>query len=85
MCQVKAVDVKVVRDKDGTLMLMPASLEAAQKLIGTYVPEADVLTFWEAFDLAMIRDERAAAGLEMDAVAIIDSEVDVAMANAEAV
>jgi len=50
----------------------------AEMLVGTYVPEysPDVMTWQEALDLALLRDEEAAADLEASIMANLDSEED---------
>jgi hypothetical protein len=48
----------------------------AEMLVKAYVPEyaPDVMTFQEAYDLAVLRDEMAAADLEASIMAALDSE-----------
>ena len=48
----------------------------AEMLIRTYVPEYDprVMPFQEAVDLAVLRDEMAAAGLEASVMANLNAE-----------
>ena len=46
--------------------LVVADHRVAQALIRAHVPEADCLSFREALELALARDDRGAAGLILD-------------------
>lgn len=64
--------------KSAVEFVNPTAGVGAEMLVRTYVPEysPDVMTFQEALDLALLRDERAAADLEASIMAALDSEED---------
>ena len=69
----------VIKDDDGQAMgIKPADDLAATMMVKAYVPEydPDVMTFDEAFNLALLRDEQAADDLEASIMATLDSEED---------
>jgi len=67
----------VMTDVKPEVVFEVASVEA-EMLVRTYVPEynPDVMTYQEAVDLALLRDEQAAADLEASIMATLDSEED---------
>jgi len=69
--------VTVLTDVKPEVVFEVASVEA-EMLIKAYVPEYDpaVMTYQEAVDLALMRDEQAAADLEASIMATLDSEED---------
>jgi len=77
----------VIKGDDGKPVdLKPADDLAAEMLIRAYVPEYfdGLVTFDEAYDLALQRDAQAADDLEASIMAVLDSEVDAAADEAEA-
>ena len=77
----------VIKSDDGRAVgLKPADDLAAEMLIRAYVPEYfdGLVTFDEAYDLALLRDERAAADLEACVMAL-GNEVDEAEEAAAAI
>ena len=69
----------VIKSDDGQAMgIKPADDLAATMMVKAYVPEydPDVMTFDEAFNLALLRDEQAADDLEASIMATLDSEED---------
>ena len=69
----------VIKGDDGQAMgIKPADDLAATMMVKAYVPEydPDVMTFDEAFNLALLRDEQAADDLEASIMAALDSEED---------
>jgi len=69
----------VIKSDDGrTVSTKPADDLAATMLIKAYVPEYfdGLVTFQEAYDLALRRDEEAAHALEMSAAALFDNADD---------
>ena len=69
----------VIKSDDGRQVdLKPADDLAAEMLIRAYVPEYfdGLVTFDEAYDLALQRDAQAANDLEASIMAVLDSEVD---------
>jgi len=78
--------VVIKSDNGRTVDLKPADGLAAEMLIRAYVPEYfdGLVTFDEAYDLALQRDAQAADDLEASIIAMLDSEVDAAADEAEA-
>jgi len=69
----------VIKSDDGRAVdLKPADDLAATMMVKAYVPEydPDVMTFDEAFNLALLRDAQAANDLEASIMAALDSEED---------
>jgi len=67
--------VVVKNDEGKAVDLKPADDLAAEMLIKAYVPEyPDFVTFDEAYDLALSRDEEAAADLEASIMANLGDE-----------
>jgi len=69
----------VIKSDDGRAVdLKPADDLAAEMLIRAYVPEYfdGLVTFDEAYDLALQRDAQAANDLEASIMAALDSEED---------
>ena len=69
----------VIKNDDGRAVdLKPADDLAAEMLIRAYVPEYfdGLVTFDEAYDLALQRDAQAANDLEASIMAVLDSEED---------
>jgi len=69
----------VIKSDDGQAMgIKPADDLAAEMLIRAFVPEYfdGLVTFDEAYDLALQRDAQAANDLEASIMAVLDSEVD---------
>ena len=69
----------VIKSDDGqSVGTKPADGLAAEMLIRAYAPEYfdGLVTFDEAYDLALIRDEQAADDLEASIMAVLDSEED---------
>ena len=63
----------VIKDDDGQAMgIKPADDLAATMMVKAYVPEydPDVMTFDEAFNLALLRDAQAADDLEASIMAL---------------
>ena len=75
----KFAPIVVIKDDDGRQVdLKPADDLAAEMLIRAYVPEYfdGLVTFNEAYDLALRRDMQAANDLEASIMAALDSEED---------
>ena len=73
---VKHIDFVVIKNDEGKAVdAKPADDLAAEMLIKAYVPEyPDFVTFDEAYDLALSRDEEAAADLEASIMANLGDE-----------
>jgi hypothetical protein len=69
--------VVIKNDEGKAVDAKPADDLAAEMLIKAYVPEyPDYVTFDEAYNLALSRDEEAANDLEASIMANLDSEED---------
>ena len=70
--------VVIKNDQGKPVDLKPADDLAATMMVKAYVPEydPDVMTFDEAFDLALMRDAEAADALEASIMAALDADQD---------
>ena len=78
-------DYKTVHKDDGTVTIEAADKLAAEIMVNAYVPDFQDLglTFTEAYDEAIRRDEEAAAQLKTDASNVGDYEEDDSLFTAQ--